>query len=149
MASKRKKRNPSMRGISRIDQPEKHNQGWFIRLTCKGKRYSAFCSDKQHGGKAKGLVKARAIYAKLAKAHPKMTRQEFAQVVRRPNKTGIPGVTRLTKVVRGRKYVFWQATWSPEPGVVAKQAFSVDKYGVAKAKALAIRARKTGLAKMG
>lgn len=137
-----------MRGISRIDQPEKHNHGWFIRLTCKGKRYSAFCADKQHGGKAKGLAKARLIYAKLAKEHPKMTRKEFAQVVRRPNKTGIPGVTRLTKLVQGRKYDFWQATWSPEPGVVAKKAFSVDKYGVAKAKALAVRARKAGLAKM-
>lgn len=138
-----------MRGISRIDQPEKHNHGWFIRLTCKGQRYTAFCSDKRCGGKAKGLAKARAIYAKLVKDNPPMTRKEFAQVVRRPNKTGIPGVTRLVKVVRGTKYVFWQATWSPEPGVVAKKAFSVDKYGVAKAKALAIRARKAGLAKMG
>lgn len=148
MSTKRRKRKPGMKGISRIDQPEKHNHGWFIRLTCKGRSYSAFCSDKKCGGKAKGLVKARAIYAKLVKEHPKMTRKEFAQVVRRPNKTGIPGVTKLVKLVQGKKYTFWQATWSPEPGVVAKQAFSVDKYGVAKAKALAIRSRKAGLAKM-
>ena len=60
--------------------------------------------------------KAWAIYAKLAKEHPKMIRKEFAQVVRRPNKTGIPGVTKLVKFVQGKKYVFWQATWSPEAG---------------------------------
>jgi len=137
-----------MKGLSRIDQPEKHNHGWFIRLNCKGKRYSAFCSDKKCGGRSKALSKAQAIYAKMVKDHPPMSRKEFAQIGRRPNKTGIIGVTKLIKFVRGKKYVFWQATWSPKPGQVAKKAFSVDKYGPTKAKKLAIKARKKGLSQM-
>jgi len=138
-----------MKGICRIDQPEKRNHGWFIRITRKGKCYSAFCSDRKCGGKSNGLIKAKAIYTKMAKAHPPMSRREFAQVVRRPNKTGIPGVTKLIKLVQGKKYSFWLATWSPKPGVVAKKAFSVGRYGDVKAKKLAIQARKAGLAKMG
>lgn len=138
-----------MKGLSRIDQPEKHNHGWFIRLPRKKKMYSAFCSDKKCGGKAKGLIKAKAIYAKLAKQHPPMSRKEFAQVVRRPNKTGIPGVTKSVKFVGRKKYAFWLATWSPEIGVVAKRSFSVNRHGDLKAKKLAVRARKAGLAKMG
>jgi len=137
-----------MKGISRIDQPEKRNHGWFIRLTRKGKRYSAFCSDKKCGGRSKALAKAKAIYAKMVKDHPPMSRKEFSQIIRRSNKTGIVGVTKLIKIVRGKKYVFWMATWSPKPGQVAKQAFSIDKYGPTKAKKLAIQARIAGLAKM-
>jgi len=137
-----------MKGISRIDQPEKHNHGWFVRLMCRGKMYSAFCSDKNCGGRSKALAKAKVIYAKMVKDHPPMSRKEFSQIVRRPSKSGIPGVTKVIKFVQGRKYIFWQATWSPKLSLIAKKAYSVDKHGPAKAKMLAIQARKAGLAKM-
>jgi hypothetical protein len=146
--TKRKPRAPKMAGISRIDQPEKHNHGWFVRLTRRGKRYSAFFSDKKNKGKDRALKLAQACYAKMALAHPHMSRKDFAQIERRSNKTGIVGVTKLVKEVRGKKYKFWQATWSPEPGGVRKQAFSVTRYGDDKAKLLAIAARKKGLNQM-
>jgi hypothetical protein len=38
-------------GISRIDQPEKHNHGWFVRVRLKGKTTSKFFADKLHRGK--------------------------------------------------------------------------------------------------
>lgn len=148
MRRKQKKRQPGMKGISRIDQPEKRNHGWFIRLTRRGERFSAFCSDRKHGGKTKALLKAKRVYAKMLKEHPPMSRLEFSQIVRRPNKTGILGVTKVTKHVAGRKYVFWQATWSPKQGEIAKKAFSVGKHGNTQAQKLAIKARKTGLAKL-
>lgn len=77
-----------------------------------------------------------------------MSRKEFSQIVRRPNKSGIAGVTKVIKLVRGKKYVFWQATWSPKTGLVAKKAFSLDKYGPVKAKRLAVQARKKALSQM-
>lgn len=110
--------------------------------------YSAFCSDKKCGGKSKGLVKAKVIYAKLLKAHPPMSRKEFAQIARRPNLSGILGVSKVVKVVGGKKYAFWLATWSPKRGFVIKKSFSTAKYGETKAKKLAIQARKAGLEKM-
>jgi hypothetical protein len=146
--TKRKKRSPKMAGISRIDQPEKHNHGWFVRLTRRGQRHSAFFSDKKNGGKARALKLAQVAYAKLVKEHPHMSRRDFAQIERRSNKTGIVGVTKLVKEVRGKKYKFWQATWSPLPGTVRKKAFSVTRYGDDKAKKLAVVARKKGLSEM-
>lgn len=137
-----------MKGISRIDQPEKHNHGWFVRLTRRGERFSAFFSDKKNGGKARALKLAQVCYSKMVKEHPQMSRKDFAQIERRSNKTGIVGVTKLIKEVRGKKYKFWQATWSPEPGTVRKKAFSVTRYGDDKAKKLAIAARKKGLGEM-
>jgi hypothetical protein len=69
MAIKRKrpKRSPSMKGISRIDQPEKHNHGWFVRLTRNGEQFNAFFSDKKNGGKGKALVLAKKAYARLVR----------------------------------------------------------------------------------
>jgi hypothetical protein len=57
-------RNP-MKGISRIDQPEKHNHGFFVRLAREGKTHSAFFADKSHGGRQKALAAARQHYEML------------------------------------------------------------------------------------
>ena len=46
-------------GISRIDQPEKHNHGWFVRIRLKGKITSKFFADKLHRGKQAALTEAR------------------------------------------------------------------------------------------
>ena len=46
----------SMPGICRIDQPEKYNHGFFVRLQRNGKIYSAFFSDKNHGGQPRDNV---------------------------------------------------------------------------------------------
>jgi len=135
-------------GVSRIDQPEKHNHGFYVRLTRNGKRFAKFFSDIGYGSKEKALSSARRHYAELEKKNPPMSRKAFAQIERRASKTGIVGVSKITKIVKGRAYKFWQATWSPVAGAVRKQAFSIKKYGEAKAKTLAIKARKKGLNEM-
>lgn len=50
-----------MYGISRIDQPEKKNHGWYLRLRYDGARVAEFFADGTHGGKgrAKTAVMAR------------------------------------------------------------------------------------------
>lgn len=141
-------RKSALKGISRIDQPDKHNHGWFVRVTRNGKTFSMFFADKKHGGKAKALSAAKKGYETLRAQHPPMSRKDFAQIQRRRNKSGIVGVTRLTKVVRGKDYHFWQATWSPARGNIQKKAFSISKYGEEKAKQLAIQTRKRGLKTM-
>ncbi|MEM6602300.1 MAG: hypothetical protein AAF649_13050, partial [Verrucomicrobiota bacterium] len=112
-----RRRRTGLKGISRIDQEEKHNHGWFVRVTRKGKTYSAFFTDKKHGGKGKALAAAKVGLEKLRAKYPPMSRKEFARVQRRKTKSGIVGVTRLTKKVKGKNYDFWQATWSPRTGV--------------------------------
>ena len=140
--SKRPGRRSKTPGISRIDQPDKLNHGWYVRMTRKGKRFAKFFSDKKGGGKAKALILAKSYYAKLTKANPPMTRWEFAQIQRRPNRSGIVGVSKVIKVVNGRPYKFWQAGWTSVDGKVKKAAFAIGKHGDAGAKRLAMKTRK-------
>lgn len=138
-------------GICRIDQPEKRNHGFFVRLQRRGKIHSAFFADKQHGGRENALAAARAHYQKLqAKLGPpkRMARRWWAEIQRRKGSSGIVGVQRV--VVRRGRWVrnYWMATWSPEPYVVRRKAFSIERYGARKAKRLAIRARRAGLRSM-
>jgi len=44
-----------MYGISRIDQEEKKNHGWYVRVTLKGVITQKFFADKTHGGKPRAL----------------------------------------------------------------------------------------------
>lgn len=48
-----------MYGVSRIDQPEKKNHGWYVRVTYKGKTEQKFFADKSNGGKSKALKAAQ------------------------------------------------------------------------------------------
>lgn len=144
----KKKTRKSIPGVSRIDQPEKHNHGFYVRLTRNGKKFAKFFSDKKFKGKNKALIAAKAHYAELAAKNPPMPRKKFAQIERRSSKTGIVGVSKIIKEVKGKSYKFWQATWSPKVGTVQKQAYSIKKFGDAKAKELAIKARNKGVREM-
>ena len=138
-------------GICRIDQPAKHNHGFFVRLQRRGKIHSAFFSDKQHGGQAQALAAAQQHYKKLlaklglAKHRP---RRRWAEIRRRKGSSSFVGVQKLVVRRGSRVRTYWLATWSSEPYVVRRKAFSVRKYGARKAKRLAIRARRAGLRSM-
>lgn len=133
-------------GICRIDQPAKHNHGFFVRLARQGKIHSAFFSDKKHGGRKLAFTAAQKHYRKLRVklGAPKTPSRLFwATRQRRKGRSGIMGVQKLVNR-RGRKpMIVWKATWSPGPYVVRCMQFSVRKHGAKRAKQLAIRARKT------
>jgi hypothetical protein len=61
-------RNP-LKGISRIDQPEKRTHGFFVRLARRGKIHTAFFTDVKYGGKKAALAAAQAHYQKLLAIH--------------------------------------------------------------------------------
>jgi len=46
-------------GVSRIDQPEKANHGWYVRITKNGHTEQKFFADKSYGGKDPALEQAR------------------------------------------------------------------------------------------
>ena len=79
-----------------------------------------------------------------------MTRRQFCSIVRGNNKTGISGVYTYNKsyVLRDgtvKKTGYWEANWPNENSESVCESFSIKTYGEAKAKQLAIRARKQGL----
>ena len=139
------------RGICRIDQPAKHTHGFFVRLQHRGKIHSAFFSDKKHGDWAYALEAAQRHYRMLtAKLGPpeRTSRRWWAETRGRKGSSSIVGVRKLVVRREGKVRKYWMATWSPEPYVVRRKAFSVRKYGAKKAKLLAIRARRAGVRSM-
>jgi hypothetical protein len=138
-------------GICRIDQPHKHNHGFFVRLARRNKIHSAFFSDKKHGGRTAAFAAAQKHYRKLRvklgapKTH---SRRFWAGLPRRKGRSGILGVQKVVDRRSGKPQTVWKATWSPEPYVVRVKQFSVRKHGAKRAKLLAIRARKAGLRSM-
>jgi len=138
-------------GISRIDQPSHRTHGFFLRATRQGAIFSAFFSDKTYGGRAQALAAAVEHRGKLLKIlglPAQKSRRDWAEMPRRNGRSGIVGVQRVInrRVRPWRKY--WQATWSPERGVVQTRQFSIRIYGEEKARQLAIRARRAGVRSM-
>src|ERR1035437_2842382 len=134
-------------GICRIDQPEKYNQGFFVRLQRNGKIHSAFFSDKNHGGQAQALAAAQQHHRKLlGKLGPTKSKsgQWWAELRRRKDSSNIVGVQKLVDRRCKRPRTYWKASWSPEPYVVRRKWFSAKEFGARKAKKLAIRARRAG-----
>jgi AP2 domain len=142
-------KNRRSRGIARIDQREKHNHGFFVRLQRKGIVHSAFFADKSYGGRRRAFRAAQKHFRGLEKKYQPMTRKRWAQLLRRRGRSGIIGVRRTIIRRRGKQgRVCWQANWSPRPHVVRRKSFSVRKFGERKARALAILTRRIGVQTM-
>ncbi len=137
--------------ISRIDQPTHRTHGFFLRVSRDGHIYSAFFADQTYGGREQALAAAQAQRGKLLNIlglPAQRSRRLWAELPRRRGRSGIVGVQRVIdrKSKPWRKY--WRATWSPRPGVVRKQQFSIREHGEERAKQLALRARRAGLRSM-
>lgn len=124
-------------GISRIEQPEKNNFGYYVRIKRQGKQYAKFFADRKHGSKRKALQAAQQHHRELVKQMPRES-QIGRKSIR--NTSGYVGVSRTKSTRRGHTYEYWQAWWgSGEERRSVK--FSIKKYGHQKAKQLAIQAR--------
>jgi hypothetical protein len=125
-----KKRNPAMKGISRIEA--KGTKGWYVRIYKNGKTYSKLYSDNRYGGIDKALEfaqKARKIALDTLKSLPENNVRRLVSHDKR-NKSGIIGVSRTTKLnANGETSVYYQVTWSPEKGKIKNRQWSVRKYG--------------------
>ena len=131
-------------GISRIDQPEKHNHGYYVRLSRRGKMESKFFADKSNGGKRAALRAARQHEAELMqRAEAQGGKRREVRSVR--NTSGKVGVSRSTSRTEDQVYEYWQASWSDAEGRRRSAKFSINKYGEEKARRLAIKARREGL----
>ena len=134
-------------GITRIDQPDKKNHGYYVRITHKGKSHQKYFPDKANGGKTKALKAAKDYRDEILSRMPKY-KQEAASRKRRPiKKSGITGVTHVvSKSVKGKSYDYWQAAWIDKTNKRKTAKFSISRYGDDKALALAKKARKDGMA---
>ncbi len=140
-----------IKNISRIDQPERNTQGWYVRVYYQGKPYtSKFFSDKKNGGKRNGLKVATTFrddeIVRLKKKFPDFDRENRRKVSKANSNTGVLGVSRVTYYDprREKSYEYYSVSWRPEPGVSKITKFFIQKYGEKKAfkEACAFRKKK-------
>lgn len=130
-------------GISRIEQEEKKNFGWNVRVTNKGKTTHKYFPDKSCGGKNKALKLAREFRDGVLKKMPKAKQEAASKAQRNVKKSGVTGVTHVvSKVGDGKSYEYWQAAWEDSNGSRRTAKFSISRYGNKEALSLAIQARK-------
>lgn len=125
--------------ISRIDQPEKGNYGFYVRITHRGKTHQKWFPDKKSGGKPKALRLAREHRNRLLSKMPRAKQETAARKPRKTLKSGVVGVTHYVS----RNYEYWQAAWIDAKGKKRTAKYSISKHGKQKALELAKQARKS------
>ena len=132
-------------GLSRFDYDLKRDHGYLVGLRRRGVKFVRRFSDNTWGGKREALKAARAWRAEVIAAHPPLSRQQYAQIVRKNNTSGSPGVCAI-KNTRG-EITGWEAHWlRPGSARYAIRKFATSVYGAARAKQLAVAAREIGVA---
>jgi len=129
-------------GISRIDQPEKKNHGYYVRITHRGTTQQKYFPDKSNGGKSKALTAAKTYRNKILAKLPKSKQNAASQKKRRVKKSGITGVTHVISKTGGKTvYEYWQAAWLDDRGGRRTAKFSISRYGDKAALEMAKKAR--------
>ncbi len=132
-------------GITRIDQPEKKNHGFYVRITHRGKNHQKYFPDKSLGGKSKALKAAKAYRDELLSKMPKYKQEAAARKKRRIKQSGVVGVTHvISKSTNGKTYEYWQAAWVDADEKRKTAKFSITRYGSEEALELAKKARVSG-----
>jgi hypothetical protein len=139
-----------MRGIPRnvrnIYRCEHHGyRGWMVRVKRGAARHVEYFSDGGTGRQA-SFNRAMAYRDWLLKQVP-----AFNKLKRRyeRNTTGEIGVARCVERTRaGTRFVRYAATWPTASDGKVKRSFSASKYGMLRARRLAIQARRRGVEEM-
>jgi hypothetical protein len=131
-------------GITRIDQPEKKNHGFYVRITHLGKTHQKYFPDKSSGGRAKALRLAREHRSRLLSKMPRAKQEAAARKPRKILRSGVVGVTHVvSRGSNGKNYEYWQAAWIDPNGKRRTAKYSIGRYGKETALELAKRARKS------
>jgi len=133
--------NPLPTGIRRIDNPLTRTHSWHVSVQRRGKIITRHFSDGVYGGKQKSYQEALAFLQAAGQSQQRMLRREYADILRKNNASGVPGVSRHQS--GGKEY--WNARWPTAAGQHKSAKFSVAKYGDQKAFELALAARRSGL----
>lgn len=132
-----------LKGISRVDQPERNVAGWLVRVAYKRQRRRRYFGDRAHGGRMLALLAAR-DWRDQAERELGKPRSEGRVVARsRLGPDAIPGVRETIR--RGRRV--FEVTYQIA-GVSRKTTVSIDRHGYdeARRRALQLRSERSGQA---
>ena len=128
-------------GISRIDQPDKKNHGFYVRITHGGTLHQRYFPDKASGGKNKALSAAKAYRDEVVKKLPQYKQDAINSRRKKILQSGVTGVTHVVAKAPGGKkvYDYWQAAWDDSDGRRTAK-FSISRYGSKEALEMAKKA---------
>jgi hypothetical protein len=121
-------------------------EGWSVRVCRRGHVFSGYFGDAVYGCRRQSLLAARHYRDDILQRVEPDTRVRRAVPRGAKSKTGVVGVTREPHVVDGRVYYRYVAGWIDVERGYLRRRFLVQRYGHAKAKALAVAARRAGVA---
>jgi hypothetical protein len=122
-------------------------EGWSVRVTRRGRDFADYFGDAVYGGRAQALRAAQHWRDRLLLRYvPADTRIRRRVRKGRRSKTGVRGVSREDYIVGGRVYSRYIAHWPDPDNGPQRRRFAAKYYGARQARALAIQARKAGLA---
>ena len=138
-----------MKHIYRIDHEPSQTHSWFVTVQRRGRVYHRHFADNVYGGKRYALDAAELYRNRLIARLRPMTRREVCQIVKKNNRSGISGVTRVDamETVRGRprRRRYWLAQWPIGSGKAKTRKFSISQYGEQEAFRRAVQARRKAL----
>jgi hypothetical protein len=140
-------------GISRVDNETSRTHGWLVTIQRRGVIYRKHFSDGVFGGKPRSFAAAKAYRDEIIAAHPPLSMQEYSNIVKKNNRSGVVGVCRYCAsetrdLPEEKQRWFWVASWPLPDGRRKRVKFSVKKYGEDGAFRMAMDARSTALGKL-
>jgi hypothetical protein len=133
-------------GLQRMDYPDQSIACYRVKLLRQGAMFQEYFPFKNYESEAAALAEAKRCWRDIRETFPRMSRRQYCEVKRRNSRSGVVGVSKITKMRKGHKYEFWRATFTDRRGNHKVRIFSVNKYGDAGAKKRALEARKEALA---
>ena len=132
-------------GLWRFDHDEKSDHGYLVHLSRQGVLHRKRFADSLHGGKSGALKAARAWRDVIIDTYPHLSREQYAQILRKNNTSGTPGVFAMKNAAG--EITGWMAHWLlPGSDRKVSRKFASSLHGAARAKRLAIAARENGVA---
>ncbi len=94
-------------GISRVDNETSRTHGWLVTIQRRGVIYRKHFSDGVFGGKQRSFAAAKEYRDQIIAAHPPLSMQEYSNIVKKNNRSGVVGVCRYcaseTRDLAGRE----------------------------------------------
>ncbi len=139
------------KNIRRIDNDVNRTHAWLVQVQRNKKITIKMFTDGVFGGKRKAFNAALKFRnGVLAGISEYKYHMHIRSILRKNNKSGIPGVGRYDAIqkIKDRKAAFWTAFWDDENGKRRSRKFYVSCYGERNAKKMAVSKRKEMLKKV-
>ena len=132
---------PEDYGITRVDQPQRSNHGWYVRVRWDGEEHCRFFADLSCGGKERARALADDYRNALWEALPEKRQRDIARRRTNIEQSGIVGVTHVINRTENKVYEYWQFA-AKKNGRKISRRFSINKYGDVGALEMAISAKR-------